>query len=1128
MGVRLSNIVLRVDGGDKAQKTLNDVSRAMSMNQMELKKLEAAYGHSSKDMDYLAQRSDLLKTRLQEQEKATAALRETREKYIATGKASQDQLDKLDKQILQAETSEARLGRQIRECEGEISKQRAAASQAAQEQEKLGKTAQVAAQGQKALGDAARAAGNDADDARAKWNTFMDTLEKRGAKVEKVGKAMTKALTIPILGMGVAGGTYAVQLEDALYETATLPGVLSGAPGQKQAQLDAYRKQLLAGSNRSYTDVNQLAEAQYQAISAGVSPEDSAYWAERAAMAAKAGKSDALTVVDGASSVVNAWKDAAGGLDHVLDVMLIAQNYGKTDVGQLSTQVGQITGMAPQVGVGMEEVFASIAAMTLGGMSTSGSVTGLKAVMSSVIKPTAEAREEAKRLGLQFDATAMQSKGLTGFLADVVDKTGMNVDSLGKLFGSVEGLNQVLALGTSAAGYYAEALGMMQNASGTLDEAFSTRVSSRAERLSGSLNKLKNSGAELGEAFLPAVDMAADVLSNAADAISGMDEGTQKTVIGLGLLTAAAGPATKAVGALMKNIKAISALAANPWVLGAVGIGAIAFAVSSIETDAEQMERVLGNLGGNISPEMQNNITNGINAGIAAADKTFDIVVNAKIALDGETMRTELQTLVNDTLDDGELTFGEYSSWQAYVNGKLLPDAQAGMLDPTTAGIATELTGAIDEMNALLLVVYRAGNSATAQEIADLETAIARVKQLHEEMSGLRTEIEKGEDATIVTQDDAGKVVAKGLALEGQAAEAVGFTSQMVTKYGLTLDQKQQESEQAYTAAVAAATTDEEIQAAKDELAVATAQNERIREKVVTEATESYAAQWAGLIQQHPDAWAQMQQQAEMMDVMSALKYVMDNDLSLNDAVSRIPAGALGRMGFGYLEGENGLMDVNMASMSGGTFGLYQMLADQLDVATAGMEDNPLMEWVQAMIDQGVDPSTLDTGEMDADMADVMRLIMAKQDPASIGTEAMENLDAGMSDGAADVEETAGEISGNVEDEMNEPAVVAKAAGKGAADNLAAGLIAGTPGATAAATLLASAVSAALQFVMPGVGVEMPGMGAMGGTVTASTDNSVHVTIQEANMNNTQETNTLADRIVTYGKMKNAGVGLDG
>lgn len=1125
MGVRLSSIVLRVDGGDKAQKTLNDVSRAMSMNQMELKKLEAAYGHSSKDMDYLAQRSDLLKVRLQEQEKATAALRETREKYIATGKASQEQLDKLDKQILTAETSEARLGRQIRECEGEINKQRAAAAQAAQEQEKLGRTAQVAAQGQKALGDAARAAGNDADDARAKWNTFMDTLEKRGAKVEKVGKAMTKALTIPILGMGVASGTYAVQLEDALYETATLPGVLSGTAERKQAQLDAYRAALLAGSNRSHTDVNQLASAQYQAISAGVTPEESAYWAERAAMAAKAGKSDALTVVDGASSVVNAWKEASGGLDHVLDVMLIAQNFGKTDVGQLASQVGQVTGMAPQVGVGMEEVFASIAAMTLGGMSTSGSVTGLKAVMSSVIKPTAEAREEAERLGLQFDATAMQSKGLTGFLADVAEKTGMNVDSLGKLFGSVEGLNQVLALGTSQAGAYAEVLGQMQSASGVLDEAFETRVSSRAERLSGSLNRLKNAGAELGEAFLPAVDMAADVLGDAADAISGMDEGAQKTVIGLGLLTAAAGPATKAVGALMRNIKAISALAANPWVLGAVGIGAIAFAISSIETDAEQMERVLGSLDANLSPEARQNITDGINAGIEAARKDFAIEAKARVTLDGEAMRTELQNLVNDTLDDGELSFGEYSSWQAYVTGKLAPDAAAGMQHTATAGIAAELSTAIDDMNALLEVVYRAGNSATAQEIADLETAIAKVQSLHEEMDALRAEIEAGEAANVNTQGEAGQVVSKGLALEGQAAEAVGYTSEKNTMLQQAIDAEQKEAEQIYTAAVAAAETEEEIQAAKDELAAATQAHEEARKDVTASATGSYAEQWAGLVKQHPEAWAQLQPVTELLDMYSAVRYMVENDMDASQLRGRIPAGALGRMGYRQFEdGEgNPLADVPLEN-------LLAVLPNRIEAAYEGAEDNPLIEWVQAMIDRGVDPAELDTGEMDRDVADVLRLVMATQDPESIGTEAMENLGAGLDEGAEDVEEAAGDVCDSVEDNLAAPAKMAKNAGQGAAENLADGLVAGTPGAAAAAAQLAAAVSTALQFVMPGAGVELGGGTLTAGAVTnnSSTDNSVNVTIQNANMGGPQETNNLADRLVAYGRMKTAGVGLDG
>lgn len=1122
MGVRLSNIVLRVDGGDKAQKTLNDVSRAMNVNQMELKKLEAAYGHSSKDMDYLAQRSDLLKVRLQEQEKATAALRETREKYIATGKASQEQLDKLDKQILTAETSEARLGRQIRECEGEINKQRAAAAQAAQEQEKLGRTAQVAAQGQKALGDAARAAGNDADDARTKWNTFMDTLEKRGAKVEKVGKAMRKALTIPILGMGVASGTYAVQLEDALYETATLPGVLSGTPEQKQAQLDAYRAALLAGSNRSHTDVNQLASAQYQAISASVTPEESAYWAERAAMAAKAGKSDALTVVDGASSVVNAWKEASGGLDHVLDVMLIAQNFGKTDVGQLASQVGQVTGMAPQVGVGMEEVFASIAAMTLGGMSTSGSVTGLKAVMSSVIKPTAEAREEAERLGLQFDATAMQSKGLTGFLADVAEKTGMNVDSLGKLFGSVEGLNQVLALGTSQAGAYAEVLGQMQSASGVLDEAFETRVSSRAERLSGSLNRLKNAGAELGEAFLPAVDMAADVLDDAADAISGMDEGAQKTVIGLGMVTAAAGPATKVVGALLKNIKSISALASNPWVLGAVGIGALAFAVSSIETDAEQMERVLGNLSANLSPEAKENITNGINAGIEAAEKEFAITARAKVELDGEILREQLQGLVDQTLDDGNLSFGEYSSWQAFVSGKLNPDVVEGLRNEKTAGIATELQGAIDEMNRLLEVVYRAGNSATAQEIADLETAIAKVQELHGEMSSLRASIEAGEDAVIDTQGDAGVVVAKGLGLKGQAAEAAAFTAHTVDLYNRDLDAMQKAAEQAYTAEVAVAQTQEEVQAAQAKLAEETAKNEQLRQAVASDATASYGAQLSGQISANPEAWAQMQHVAEILDVYSAVIYMQENDMGADQLGSRIPVGALGRMGYQQFEDAAGnpLADVPMGT-------LLAVLPGRMEDAAVGMEENPLMEWVQTWLDEGIDPSALDTSGMEQDLADVLRLIMAMQDVDSIGTEAMEKLDGGMEAGADAVEDAAEGVAGRVSDQLKKPGQAAYGQGKKAADDIASGLSAGTPGAAAAAAELGNAISAALALAMPGDGLNFPGGGSVtGGVTNNSTDNSVNVTIQNANMNGTQQANNMADRLAAYSRMKNAGVGL--
>jgi len=207
---------------------------------------------------------------------------------------------------------------------------------------------------------------------------------------------------------------------------------------------------------------------------------------------------------------------------------------------------------------------------------------------------------------------------------------------------------------------------------------------------------------------------------------------------------------------------------------------------------------------------------------------------------------------------------------------------------------------------------------------------------------------------------------------------------------------------------------------------------------------------------------------------------------------------------------------------------LLAVLPNRIEAAAVGMEENPLMEYVQAMIDRGVDPAALDTSKMDQDMADVLRLIMAMQDKESIGTEAMERLSAGLTEGTDDVEKAAREIVGRLGDKLGEPAETARAAGKNAADNLADGLAAGTPGAAAAAAMLASAVNSALQFVTPGVGIDLPGAGAAGNAVTNnSTDNSVNVTIQNANMDNPQRANNMADRLVTYSRMKNAGVGLN-
>ena len=293
-----------------------------------------------------------------------------------------------------------------------------AAMQKAQEQqqalgdatEETGQAADDAASAQANLAESTSEAGNQQRSAAENAKHYGEALDKLAKGATQAGKALTKVLTLPIVGMGTASVKYGMELEDAVYEVATLPGVLSGTQEQRQQQIRDLTDELINASNDAHTAATELASATYDAISAGVAPEDAAYWAERAAMAGKAGRSDASTVINGASSIYNAWgAKASGGLDHILDSMITAQNLGKTTVGELSSQIGQVSGLAPQLSLSMEEVLSSVAALTAGGLSTSSAITGLRGVLSAVIKPTSEAAEMAKELGIDFSAAGLKA-----------------------------------------------------------------------------------------------------------------------------------------------------------------------------------------------------------------------------------------------------------------------------------------------------------------------------------------------------------------------------------------------------------------------------------------------------------------------------------------------------------------------------------------------------------------------------------------------------------------------------------------------------------------------------------------------------------------------------------------------
>lgn len=752
---RSTGVGLHVEGADKFSADLKKANSAIRLTTAEVKKLDATYGKGSTNSDYLTQRTQALTKQLDTQRQKTATLREQLAASEATGKATTAQLEKYRLEILKSETAEENLKRQINEANDTLEEQARAAEEAAKAAEEQARAAEEAEKAERELAEQAEQANRKIREQEEAVKRTAKGLDDFSKKAGKVGDALTRALTIPIAGMGTYALNATMELEDAMASVQTLPGVVSGSAEAQAAQMAAYTDAILDASNATHVAAEELAAAQYQAISAGTAASDSVALVERSAKAAKSGMAEATTVVDGATSILNAWKEEAGGIDHVLDAMMVTQNEGKTTIGDLASNIGQVTGLAPQLGVALDEVLASVAALTKGGVQTSSAINGLKAVFSNIMKPTAEAQEEAERLGLSFSAAALQAQGFTGFLESVMEATKGDSESLAKLFGSVEGLAQIMALGTTQAGEYARILGEIRSSEGAVDEAFAVRTSSRAEKLKGSMNELRNSGIQLAENLTPAVDAVTDLIGGTASVISEMDEGTQKTLVNVLGVAAAIGPATKALAGLTSTVAKLIPMLSGPWGLAAAGTiaaGSIVIALSGAETSAERLDKAVSNMELKPDESKLNGLAGRVQAAIDAVDaeKVVNVTAHVNADLSGLDGLTEdatevLQGRLNAAMKDYWLTWAEYDRLKRLLDSQDFSGvAEAGMSsgDSKVVSVSQELQAAIDEAEALLWTVFVSGDSVTAQEIAQLEVLMQEIAAYREQLLTTQADVD--------------------------------------------------------------------------------------------------------------------------------------------------------------------------------------------------------------------------------------------------------------------------------------------------------------------------------------------------------------------------------------------------
>lgn len=386
-------------------------------------------------------------------------------------------------------------------------------------------------------------------------------VAKLSSTVSKVGKTMSLAVTLPLVGVAAAGVKMAADFEESMKNIQVISH-------QTDTEIAALGNQFLSMSsdiNQTLDSPQQLAEAFYDIQSAGFAGQQGLDVLAAATKAAAGGLSDTKTSADAVTSVLNAYRKSADDAEHITDVMLKTVEKGKTTFGELASTISTVTPIASSAGISFEEVSAAIATLTASGTETSVAMTNVRSAIVAILKPTSAMQKAIEDLGYANGQALLDAKGFGGALNALADATGNDTAALTEMFGRIEGVNAALGVSGVNAAAYTSNLEAMANAAGTTAEAFAIQSQTFSAQMANLKNNLQVLGIQIGNILIPALSTIIQFITPVINAFSNLPRPVQTAIVIFAGFAAAIGPILAIIGSLLGGLGTIIT------VVGAVG-----------------------------------------------------------------------------------------------------------------------------------------------------------------------------------------------------------------------------------------------------------------------------------------------------------------------------------------------------------------------------------------------------------------------------------------------------------------------------------------------------------------------------------------------------------------------------
>ena len=398
-------------------------------------------------------------------------------------------------------------------------------------------------------------------------------IYKMGERMGKVGDIGMKKLTLPLVGAGTASAVAFAKMETGLVNVINLlddADVNRFSGDLEMAQKSAVKMGFgVADANKALFDTVSAMGMSGKSMEAFVG-------AQKLAIA---GNTQLGIAVDGITSIVNAFGRENTNVEKVMNALFSAQVKGKTTVEELSSSIGRVAPLARDAGLSVEEMLSTVSALTLGGLSTAESVTSLRAVIKSLLKPTSEGEKAFKALGIPIGKSAVRAEGIVNILEKLNKVSDKYPDILAKVIESQEALVGISALGEDKLDILRDTVKKInkdfQDGTG-LQSGYARQMNTLSQQFGRAKGAVISLSSEFGQELAPAVGKAAAKIEKLSESFSALDAGKKGDIVFFSGLIAGFPIVLKGLSMIIAGLKGINLLILKNPILAAGVLGAMA------------------------------------------------------------------------------------------------------------------------------------------------------------------------------------------------------------------------------------------------------------------------------------------------------------------------------------------------------------------------------------------------------------------------------------------------------------------------------------------------------------------------------------------------------------------------